>query len=328
MSEKRGFISVVAAVANVGPFIEAFIRECVGVLEAHFRDHELILVDDASADDTVACVDTLLKGTPSLRIIRLARRFGTDIALTAGLDSAIGDYIVLMQAECDPPAEIPAMVRLAQSGYGIVTGVARYRQGEHFGRRLLRRGFYHYCNRVLGIQYPRFATRFQVLSRAAASAVTCIRNKCPQFPVLASQVGYASRTHKYQQVSRPSAGSNLGLREKVDRGLSIMVLNSISPLRLVSYLGIAAGVLNLVYACYVVVVNLLLQHVAEGWTTLSLQMTSMFFFIFLIQVVVCEYVGRILEETKDRPLYHVLEERNGSELLVLHQQRNILDKSA
>jgi glycosyltransferase involved in cell wall biosynthesis len=328
MSEKHGFVSVVAAVANAGRFIDDFVRECLGVLEANFRDYELILVDDASGDDTVARVDALLKGTPSLRLIRLARRFGPDIALTAGLDSAIGDYIVLMQADCDPPAEIPAMVRLARSGCGIVTGVARCRPGEGLGRRLLRRGFYHYCNHVLGIPYPRFATRFQVLSRAAATAATCIRPKCPQFPVLASQVGFESRTHRYKQVARPGPAGNIGLRAKVDRGLSIMVLNSISPLRLVSYLGITAGLLNLAYAGYVVFVNLLRDHVAEGWTTLSLQMTSMFFFIFLIQVVVCEYVGRILEETKDRPLYHVLEERNGSEMLVLQQQRNILDKSA
>jgi glycosyltransferase involved in cell wall biosynthesis len=328
MSEKRGFVSVVVAVADAGRYVEDFVRECVGVLESHFRDHELILVDDASADDTVARVDGLLKGLPSLRLIRLARRFGPDVALTAGLDSAIGDYIVLMQAECDPPAEIPAMVRLAQSGCGIVTGVARHRPRERFWRRLLRSCFYHYCNRVLGLQYPRFATRFQVLGRPAATAATCIRPKCPQFPVLASQVGYESKTYRYRQVARPGPANHLGLRDKVDRGLSIMVLNSISPLRLVSYLGITAGLLNLAYACYVVVVNLLRKHVAEGWTTLSLQMTSMFFFIFLIQVVVCEYVGRILEETKDRPLYHVLEERNGSEVLVLQQQRNIFDKSA
>jgi hypothetical protein len=107
-----------------------------------------------------------------------------------------------------------------------------------------------------------------------------------------------------------------------------MVLNSISPLRLVSYLGIAAGLFNLLYALYVVGVNLFSSHVAEGWTTLSLQMSAMFFFVFLILVTACEYVGRTLEEAQDRPVYHVLEERNGSEVLKLSDQRNVLDRSA
>jgi hypothetical protein len=327
MGEKSCFVSVVVAVRNAAPAVEAFTRECVAVLDAHYRDFELILVDDASTDDTVARVDGLLRDVPSVRLIRLARRFGPDVALTAGLDSAIGDYIVLMQPECDPPAEIPAMVRLAQLGSGVVTGVAPERHGERFWRRLLRQGFSHCCNRFLGISYPHYATRFQVLSRQAASAVTRVRHKCPQFPVLASQVGYGSATHMYRQVCRPAGAGSFGLFDKIDRGLSIMVLNSRSPLRLVSYVGIGAGLLNLLYACYVMVINVLSDHVAAGWTTLSLQVACMFFLVFLILVVACEYVGRILEEAQDRPLYHVQEERNSS-ILSMQQQRNVLDRSA
>ena len=327
MSEQGCFVSVVAVLADAEAFVEDFVRECGAVLRAHYRDYELILVDDGSTDATAAIVDALLHEELSLRLIRLARRFGPDVALTAGLDSAIGDCIVLMEAEGDPPAEVPALVRLVRSGRGVVTGVSPRRQGEPRWRRLLRRGFYRLCNRRLGIGYPAHATRFQAFSRLAATAVARVRHKAPQFPVLAWRVGYGSATHRYRQAARPG-GRKPGLFEKIDRALSILALNSLSPLRLVSRIGIVAGLLNLLYALYVAGVNVFRSHVAEGWTTLSLQISSMFFLVFLILVVVCEYVGHTLEETQDRPPYHVLEERNSSEILPLDRQRNVTDKAA
>ena len=119
-----------------------------------------------------------------------------------------------------------------------------------------------------------------------------------------------------------------GWLDVFDQGMAFVVLSSISPLRLVSYLGIVAGSLNLLYVVYVIAVNLVRDHVAEGWTTLSVQMSAMFFMVFLILVMISEYVGRTLEEAGDRPIYDVLEERNSSELLPLHDRRNILDRSA
>jgi glycosyltransferase involved in cell wall biosynthesis len=321
-----GFVSVVAAVADAQEYVEEFVRECVAVLDGCGCDYELVLVDDASKDETVARVDRLLRELPCLRLVRLARCFGPDVALTAGLDAAIGEHIVLMQAESDPPAEIPALLRLARDGHGVVTGVAPRHEGEPWWRRALRHAYHHLCNRVLGLSYPPYATRFQVLTRAAACAVTRVRHKGPRFPVLASLVGYGGATHTYRPVYRAAGRAGRGLFDKIDRGLSIVVLNSRSPLRLVSYIGMAAGLFNLLYSGYVVVVNLVSNHVAAGWTTLSLQMNLMFLFVFLILVVMCEYVGRIMEEAQDRPLYHVLEERHGSVLPA--QGRNVLDRSA
>jgi glycosyltransferase involved in cell wall biosynthesis len=318
------FVSVVAPVRNAASYAADFVRECSVVLAAHYRGYEIVVIDDASADDTVARLDPLLGELPGVRLVRLARPAGTDAALAAGLDSAIGDYVVLLQPELDPPAEIPAAVARARAGHGVVTGVAR-RDGEWLPVRLLRAGFHAVCNRVLGIHYPPGATRFQVLGRAAATFVTRSRPRRPLFPLLPVLVGPAAATHPYRQARRPGAPPRR-LLDRVDRGLTIMVTHSRRPLRLVSYAGIAAGLLNLLYAGYVVGANLLLSRVAEGWTTLSLQLAVMFFVIFLILVVVCEYVGHILEEAQERPPYHVLEERAGSGLVL--PERNVLDRAA
>jgi glycosyltransferase involved in cell wall biosynthesis len=323
MTSVPGFVSVVVPVANVAEYVEDFLDECLRVLRSQFRDFELILVDDASTDESVARIDRYLSDTKELRLIRLARRFGPEIATVAGLDTAIGDVIVLMRAERDPPGAIAEMVRLVREGYGVVTGIAGPPPGESWLSRVLRRLFHVYSNRVLGLNFPQYATSFQALSRAAASAVSRIRAKSPAFPVLASQVGYGGATVPYLPLSRSAMSAETGLFAKVDRGLTMLVTTSISPLRMVSYLGIGVAMLNLIYAGYVVVVNMLKSDVAAGWTTLSLQISGMFFFVFLVLVVICEYVGRTLGEAVDRPLYHVLEERNGSELLPFHHRRNI-----
>ena len=323
MTPMPGFVSVVVPIVNAAEYIEAFLDDCLAVLRAHFRDFELILVDDASTDDSVARINQYLSDTKELRLVRLARRFGPDVATVAGLDTAIGDAIVLMRADRDPPEAIPEMVRLVREGHGVVTGIAAPQRGEGWLSQALRRAFHAYSNRALGLNFPRYATSFQVLSRAAASAVSRVRAKSPTFPVLASQVGYGGVTVPYTPIARSGGSAEPGLFAKVDRGLTMLVTTSISPLRMVSYLGIGVALLNLIYAGYVVVVNMLKSDVAAGWTTLSLQISGMFFFVFLVLVVVCEYVGRTLGEAVDRPLYHVLEERNGSDLLPLHHRRNI-----
>lgn len=323
-----GFVSVVAPVANAGGYIEEFVREALAVLREEFRDGELVVVDDASTDDTLAKLDPLVKANADLRVVRLSRRYGSDVATVAGLDTAIGDYIAILRADRDPLSELPAMVRAAASGHGIVTGTVPRSPSDGVLTRGLRKVFHIYTNRVLHLNFPKYGTTFQVLTRAAASAVTRSRLKRPTFPVLASQVGFGSATHPYVPVPRAGVPAGPGLLERIDRGITVLVTSSLSPLRAVSYLGVAAATLNLLYAFYVVGVNLFAKHVAEGWTTLSLQISGMFFVAFLVLAVLCEYVGRTLAEATDRPLYHVQEERSGSEIVALRQTRNIEEKSA
>ena len=109
--------------------------------------------------------------------------------------------------------------------------------------------------------------------------------------------------------------------------MEIAIANSRHPLRVVSRLGLALSVINLLYAFYVLLIFLFKRDVAAGWTTMSMQMTGMFFFLFLILAVLCEYVGRILEETQDRPLYFVSAERTSTVLLENSIEKNILNEA-
>jgi glycosyltransferase involved in cell wall biosynthesis len=297
-------------------------------MRQHGHDFELILVDDASHDDTVSVINDCLSGNSELRLIRLSRRFGTDVAMRAGLETTLGDFVVMIRPELDPPDEIPGMLALASSGYGVITGVfAAPREGWFSG--ILRRAFHYYTNKTLGLNYPPHGTLFQVLSRPAVAAVIRSRSHRPIFPVLASQVGYGGQTYRYRTRLHPRAKSPDRLWTKIERGLAVIVSQSIAPLRLVSYVGASAALLNLIIAFGLVVSNAFYGNLSgSGWTVVSFQMSLLFVFLFSVLVVLCEYVGRTLSEVMDRPLYHVLEERNGSPVLPFSHRQNVMDRSA
>jgi hypothetical protein len=109
--------------------------------------------------------------------------------------------------------------------------------------------------------------------------------------------------------------------------VGIVVSNSTHPLRVVTWLGLVASGLNMIYMLYVVAIYLFKHSVAEGWATLSLQISGMFFCLFLFMSVLCEYIGRIVSEVRTRPLYHMLEERNSSVVIAHEERRNVASES-
>ena len=134
------FVSVIAPLRNDGDIIDAFTDEVAAVLETNYRHFEIVLVDDASSDDTVHRAQSLLERHRNLRVIRLSRNFGQEIAISAGLDSVIGDFVVVMLPDSDPPDLIPNIVEQARQGAGVVFGVRRNRAGEPWTLRAGARG--------------------------------------------------------------------------------------------------------------------------------------------------------------------------------------------
>ena len=327
MATSDCFISVVAPLHNDSAIVDAFITEVMAVLRESYTNYELILVDDGSVDDTAAKVTVLLNQHDCIRLIRLSRKFGTEIAIAAGLDSAIGDFVVIMLPESDPPQLITEIVQKARGGYGVVFGVRKDRSGEPL---LMRAGaslFYWSANRLFKLALPKNAAPFRVMSRQAVNAVTQMKDKYRYLRVLTSYVGYSSRSFFYEPINRYGKPRTKGFFEAVNLAIGIIVTNSTHPLRFVSWLGLLAATLNVLYVGYIVVIYLFKKDVAPGWTTLSLQTAGMFFFVFLLLTILSEYIGRILEESKERPLYYVLEERNSSVLLADQERRNVVRES-
>jgi glycosyltransferase involved in cell wall biosynthesis len=322
MSKSSCFVSVVAVVRNDSA-IERFVERTINVLAENYADYELVLVDDGSLDDTPRRIQRLLDTQEGLRLIRLSREFGNDVAIAAGLDTVIGDYAVVMLAACDPPEAIPDMVRLADEGTDIVIGTCARRPRETWQMRCGRRLFFRLCNRVMQSRLPEDVASMRVLNRVALTALTKIRQKTLYHRLISCTVGFRIRCFEYEQNAPSGPVQPRRMHHAVREAVSILIANSPFPLRVVSYLGVLAAALNLLYMSYVVVINLVKRQVAEGWTTLSLQMAVMFLFLFSTLVVIAEYLAKTMEESKDRPLYHVAEERSSATTQLDLAKRNV-----
>jgi dolichol-phosphate mannosyltransferase len=321
------FVSVVVPLHDDADILRAFFVELAGVVRARWQNYEIVLVDDGSTDGTARVAAELLEEHECSRYLRLSRSFGVETAIVAGLDTVIGDVAVVIRPEEDPPALVPAFVAKARASQGIVYGLRSSAPRESLSYSLGRGLFTRLARRWVGVDLPERATLFLALARPTVNAVISIKDKARALRIYSSYVGFAHDFQAYEPVPRRSPARRKGLAEGLERGISLLVVNSQRPLRLVALLGLAMSAINLLYVGYVLAIALFKDHVAEGWITTSLQQAVMFLFLFLILSVLCEYVGRVLAETRDRPLYFVAEERASSVMIRDEERRNVVSES-
>lgn len=321
------YVSVIAPLHDDADIVEAFVTELVATLSARFTNYEIVLVDDGSSDATVERVSDLLKRHERMRLIRLSRRFGQEIAISAGLDSAIGDFVVVMLPDSDPPALVPEMVDKARAGTEIVFGIRKNRRDDPLFLRLGAALFYWYCNRVLRLDLPRDSTHFRVMSRRVVNALVRIKGRGRYLRTLSQHVGYESQGFPYDLAERRVHPRKKGLVEAVELAVNIIATNSRRPLRMVSWLAVLLAAANAGYLIYVCVASLAGGGLGPGFTASAIQSGFAFVFLFSILAVLCEYVGRVVDESKGWPLYYVMEEKNSSAVLLNEKQRNVVSES-
>jgi glycosyltransferase involved in cell wall biosynthesis len=305
-------VSVVGYLCNDADLLREFVNRTSDVLVGSCGHFELILLDDHSTDRTPCQIDNLLEQYPGLRYIRLARRSGEEVAATAGLDAAIGDYVIFLRARFDPPEDIAGMIELGVREGGSVLGVSRTPPGHGWIFRSFRWLFYRIVGLLSRTHIPSDSTGFCVLSRAVVNTISRTRSKSRHLRLLACTLGYPVSLYRYEPSAQALVIHRRSLREAFHDAMRLLVSTSHTPLRLVSALGILAGSLNLCYVLYVLAIYCFKKEVAPGWATLSLQSSAMFFFVFLILVSLSEYVVQILTESQDNPLYHVESDRTST----------------
>jgi glycosyltransferase involved in cell wall biosynthesis len=322
------FVSVVAPLHNDSSTISDFVAEVCSVLKAHYTNYELVLVDDMSSDGTVQEVIELLREFECVRLIQLSKRSGIDLAISAGLESVIGDYVAILIPNTDPPALIPKLIETCREGYGVLAGVAVNPLPKTAVTTVFSKLFHLYCRKYLGLDLIPGATHFRVLNRQSLNAILQIKDRYRQMRLITSIVGFNRSTFTYRLLNRQNKPATaIPALTLFEDAIGIMVANSKHPLRLISRLGLLASTLNLAYLLYVVAIYLFKQDVAPGWTTLSFQQGFMFFMLFLILTVLCEYTGRILEECRQGPAYFVLGEKSSSVIISDATRRNVVHES-
>jgi polyisoprenyl-phosphate glycosyltransferase len=319
----EAFVSVVAAIHNPADFLESFVQAVGDLLAREYQYHEIVLVDDGSTSLDPERVRRLLERQPSIRILRLSRRFGEEQAILAGLDVALGDFIVTLSPGADPPELIPQFLAQARDGADVVLGVRKSRARDPWWLRVGAAVFYGYIRRVLNLDIPANATHFRCLSRQAVHALAQLRRGRTRLRVFSTYVGFAPRFVAYDQIGATALSHSRGPLDAVGTAMAIVMDNSPHPLRIVAGVGIIAALLNLLYAVYVIVVYLVRREVAPGWATMSLTNSAQFLALALMLAVLCEYVGRLSTRLQDVPEYYVRGEET-SAVMLERDRRNIV----
>lgn len=313
------FVSVVLRVRDAESAIGPALLRLSAVMEAHFAFYEIIAVDDGSTDDTRARIAEVQDRARNIQLYGLARRRGDNIALTAGLDHAIGDMIVMLDPLLDPPELIPQMVERALGGVDIVYALPRARIGGRGLGQWATRGFVAGLARLNGVDAPQAMSSYRLLNRAVLNYMLAAVDRHRSLMFLPALSGYPYATLEYDRL----AGGAAPGAERVAKAVDLVFSTSARPLRIITLLSLGISVMTLVYALYSVLVYVVRDDVAAGWTSLSLQISGLFFLVCIILAVMSEYILQILEATTQHPRYHIAVQRQ-SATMEIARDRNVV----
>ena len=303
---KRLPLSVVVPVYNEQEVIREYHhRLCCTLDEANIMA-EIVYVNDGSTDGSLEILLALRSGDSSVQVIDLTRNFGKEIAMTAGLDHAVGDAVVLIDADLqDPPEMIPDMLREWRNGYDVVYMKRISRRGESRLRRLTARAFYRVIHHVTKFEIPENVGDFRLLSRRAVAAVKQMP-ECNRFMKgLFAWIGYPQKALPYHRDPRHAGHSKWnywGLWNLAVEGITSF---TVSPLKLASYLGFLMAAGAFVYGLFVIIKTLLLGDPVPGYPSLMVVILFLGGMQLLAIGILGEYLGRVFTESKRRPLYLV-----------------------
>jgi len=312
----RPTLSLVIPVFNeelVIPELDRRLRTFLGAVGGGVGESwEVIFIDDGSKDQSLTMLRGLAAGEPRYRVIALARNFGHQMAITAGVDAAEGDAVVVMDADLqDPPEVVSAMVAKWRAGFDVVYGVRDKRHGETWFKRLTAALFYRFLRAMLGgVKIPVDAGDFRLMSRPVVLTLRALREHHRFVRGLVAWVGFRQGEVHYERPARFAGETKYPLRKMLKFAVDGITSFSIVPLRMATWLGVCSGFLAIVTVAWAVYTKLFVKGVVTGWTTIMIAVAFGSSAQLLMTGVLGEYVGRIYEEVKRRPLYVVAERLN------------------
>jgi dolichol-phosphate mannosyltransferase len=304
-------LSVVAPMLDEEQLAEEFYsRVCSSLGELPF---ELIVVDDGSTDGTPAILERLASTDPRLRVVTLSRSFGHQTALTAGLDHARGDAVVMMDADLqDPPEVIPSLLERWRDGSDVVYAVRNSRVGESAFKLTTARLFYRLISRLSSIELQENAGDFRLIDRGALEALLAMRERNRYLRGMTVWVGFTQSAVPYERDARYAGETKYTLRKMLKFALDAVSSFSHVPLQLATVLGFAISALAF---CMVPVIIVLRAtgHYLAGFSTITIALLLLGGVQLITLGILGEYVGRVYDEVKGRPLYFVRSRRNLAE---------------
>jgi polyisoprenyl-phosphate glycosyltransferase len=311
----KPIFSIVAPVYNEESVLEELHRRIREVMDQTGESWELVLVNDGSRDQSAQMIDGLHRRDPRVRGLSLSRNFGFQIAVTAGLDYARGDVVILIDADLqDPPEVILEMIARWREGYDVVYGVRTEREGETWFKLFTAKAFYRLIHRITSISIPQDTGDFRLMDRRVVDAIRLMPERNRFLRGMVSWVGFKQIGVHYRRHSRFAGQTKFSVAKMTRFAVDAITSFSYFPLQLATYLGFLIAALSAVTILIVIAVRLFSPppHPLLG------QATTLVAVLFLggVQLIslgiIGEYLGRIYDEVKDRPIY-LVEKRWGEE---------------
>jgi polyisoprenyl-phosphate glycosyltransferase len=319
------FLSVVFVVRNQSRDLETILKDAAAIMSTLVSDYELIVVDNASEDDSVAVLKVLAgeRGLPNLQVYALTKEVDSDTASWVGLENALGDFVAVVDSLVDDIRFLPTMLDKAASGADVVFAANEQKPVQSWAYRSCLRAFnalYKWSN---GVHLAKDAPQYRLLSKRVVNFMLQHPMPAMTYRYLPATGGFA-RVNLTYSAPPPKAVHAKRLAHSIDRGIRLLVSTTKAPMRLVTVLSLFGAVSNLIYSFYVIAIGLLKSNVAPGWVTLSLQQSGMFFLISLVLLVLGEYILQMARLSNEGPLYHVAQEFTSS-VMTRRQKLNIED---
>ena len=305
--------TIVGPVYNEAQTLPLFVERVTQVMEQLKQPWELLLVDDGSTDGSTEQIRQLAQSDPRVRPVVFARNFGHQLAVTAGLDHSRGQAVIIMDTDLqDPPEVIPELVDRWREGFEVVYAVRTEREGESWFKKFTASLFYRLINRITDVQIPLDTGDFRLLDRKVVAVLNRMRER-HRFPrAMAAWVGFRQVGVTYRRSARHAGVTKYPFRKMLRLALNAVTGFSYFPLQLATYFGFAAAGLSALAIPLVIYIRLI------GGQELAGQATTLIAVLFLggVQLIslgiLGEYIGRLYDEAKGRPLYVVREEPENS----------------
>ena len=303
-------LTVVVPFLNEEDNLPVLYERLVKAMEGQPESWELLFVDDGSTDRSPQWVAEKAAQDARIRMLRLSRNFGHQIAITAGLDHADGDAVVIMDADLqDPPEVIPDLLAKWRSGTQVVCAVRKAREGESWSKKFLAASFYKVFKRMANIDVALDAGDFRLVDRPVVEAMRKVRELHRFMRGLTSWVGFTQGVVYYDRAARHAGATKYPVWKSARLALDALTSFSGAPLRWMTSVGLLVSVGGVLLALWVVAQKLISPiGYAAGWATL----TSLLLFLSGVQLfslgLIGQYVSRVFEEAKKRPLYFIKEQ--------------------
>lgn len=311
---RRPKLSLVIPVYNEEetlPELDRRLKEFLAAVPSLGEDWEVVFVEDGSKDGSRNLMLEMAAREPRYRMIAFSRNFGHQLAITAGVDRAEGEAVVIMDADLqDPPELVGEMLDRYRSGFDVVYAVRNKRKGETWFKLATAAIFYRLLRAVTGVQIPIDAGDFRLMSRPVVLTLRALRERHRFVRGMVAWVGFRQTAVYYDREARFAGETKYPVRKMLQFAIDGITSFSILPLRVATWLGVLAGMAAVGIGIWAVVSKLFGTGTVPGWTTIMFAVALGSSAQLLMTGVLGEYVGRIYEEIKRRPLYIVEREVN------------------